>query len=410
MVGNSRILASWVPKHGSPIEIPGQYDQYHAIVGAAEPRPELHARLVRFDDELLAMKSIRKPVRVTMWANDENEYKYLVKHGEDLRQDARIEQLFAVMNGLWSRDAACVRRNLSIRTYAVVPMSTDMGVLGWVDDTKPLKAVLEDAAGISSKDEDLSDLGKGLKQLCKRPKKIDKKIDTEKHMSLQVGQMNASSKCTAAKTRDFMDQLTSQMPRDLLRRHLLSMGPDAECFLALRQHFARSYAAMCVSNYVCGIGDRHLENTLLDTRDGSVVGIDFGMAFGMGTRLSVPELIPFRLTPQFLAVFTPLDTEGLLKRCMVEAMRVLHEKRSVVLNTMDVFAKDPLLDWRLRAEARNTTLAGKYEASSTSVASASAARASSRRGSRRGSAVLSAVAEDVSVRETVAGESYVSTQ
>ena len=78
---------------------------------------------------------------------------------------------------------------------------------------------------------------------------------------------------------------------------------------------------MCVSNYVCGIGDRHLENTLLDTRDGSVVGIDFGMAFGMGTRLSVPELIPFRLTPQFLAVFTPLDTEGLLKRCMVEAMR-----------------------------------------------------------------------------------------
>jgi len=45
-----------------------------------------------------------------------------------------------------------------------------------------------------------------------------------------------------------------------------------------------------------GIGDRHLENFLVDTTDGEVLGIDFGIAFGSGVHLSIPELVPFRLT------------------------------------------------------------------------------------------------------------------
>ena len=51
---------------------------------------------------------------------------------------------------------------------------------------------------------------------------------------------------------------------------------------------------MC--SYLLGIGDRHLENFLVDTQDGEVLGIDFGIAFDSGLHLAVPELVPFRLT------------------------------------------------------------------------------------------------------------------
>jgi len=80
--------------------------------------------------------------------------------------------------------------------------------------------------------------------------------------------------------------------------------------------------------------------------DGSVVGIDFGLAFGSGTALlPVPELLPFRLTQQFTSLLQPLDTRGLLMHNMKLTMGTFQQSKDVLLNVLDVFVKDPLLDW-----------------------------------------------------------------
>lgn len=55
-------------------------------------------------------------------------------------------------------------------------------------------------------------------------------------------------------------------------------------------------ATFSIASYLIGVGDRHLENFLVDTTDGEVFGIDFGIAFGNGVQLAMPELMPFRLT------------------------------------------------------------------------------------------------------------------
>lgn len=57
-----------------------------------------------------------------------------------------------------------------------------------------------------------------------------------------------------------------------------------------------SMAVASIASYLIGIGDRHLENFLVDTTDGQVLGIDFGIAFGSNVQLVIPELMPFRLT------------------------------------------------------------------------------------------------------------------
>ncbi len=49
--------------------------------------------------------------------------------------------------------------------------------------------------------------------------------------------------------------------------------------------------------YLLGLGDRHLDNILLDAWSGSIVHIDFNVIFERGRRLRVPEVVPFRLTP-----------------------------------------------------------------------------------------------------------------
>lgn len=43
--------------------------------------------------QVLVLSSIRKPKRLTLRGDDENDYKFLVKGSEDLRLDQRIEQV-----------------------------------------------------------------------------------------------------------------------------------------------------------------------------------------------------------------------------------------------------------------------------------------------------------------------------
>ncbi len=74
--------------------------------------------------QVRVMASIRKPKRITICGNDQREYLYLVKGGEDLRQDQRIEQLFVIMNDIFRQDPTCRQHRLTLRTYQVIPMTT----------------------------------------------------------------------------------------------------------------------------------------------------------------------------------------------------------------------------------------------------------------------------------------------
>lgn len=46
-------------------------------------------KITSFDPQVSVMGSLRKPKRLTIHGSDEREYSFLVKAGEDLRQDQR---------------------------------------------------------------------------------------------------------------------------------------------------------------------------------------------------------------------------------------------------------------------------------------------------------------------------------
>ena len=66
----------------------------------------------------------------------------------------------------------------------------------------------------------------------------------------------------------------------------MQLAASPEAFLMLRSHFTRTYGCMSMCHYVLGIGDRHLSNMMVDLESGSVVGIDFGHAFGSATQVN----------------------------------------------------------------------------------------------------------------------------
>ena len=46
--------------------------------------------------------------------------------------------------------------------------------------------------------------------------------------------------------------------------------------------------------YILGLGDRHVQNILVDKTTAELVHIDLGVAFEQGRILPTPETIPFR--------------------------------------------------------------------------------------------------------------------
>lgn len=55
---------------------------------------------------------------------------------DDTRQDAVMQQVFALVNELLSSDRNT--RSLKIRTYRVIPLSQRSGLLEWCEGTVPL--------------------------------------------------------------------------------------------------------------------------------------------------------------------------------------------------------------------------------------------------------------------------------
>ncbi|KAJ0023075.1 hypothetical protein NQD34_015209 [Periophthalmus magnuspinnatus] len=277
------------------------------IPGLSKPLPEYHAKITGFDERVKVMSSLRRPKRLIIRGDDERDHPFLVKGGEDLRQDQRIEQLFGVMNIVLSHDSACTRRGLQLRTYQVIPINTRIGLIEWMENTCTLKDFLTNTM-------------------------------TDKE------QKTARSRSDVVKNFHKVLQL---VPHDLLKRAFLKMCHGPEAYLSLRSHFISSHALLCVSHWVLGIGDRHLSNFMINTETGGVIGIDFGHAFGSATQfLPVPELMPFRLTQQFVKLMEPLQESGLIQSIMVHSLRAFRAEPDLLLNTMDVFVKEPSLDWK----------------------------------------------------------------
>ena len=69
---------------------------------------------------------------------------YLLLGHEDLRQDERVMQLFGLVNTLLQIDPETFKRHLSIRRYAVIPLSPNSGLIGWVPHTDTLHTLIRD--------------------------------------------------------------------------------------------------------------------------------------------------------------------------------------------------------------------------------------------------------------------------
>ncbi|EAW13128.1 DNA-binding protein kinase TEL1 [Aspergillus clavatus NRRL 1] len=276
-------------------------------------------KLVRYHPEFTVASGVSAPKIVTAVASDGHKYKQLFKGGnDDLRQDAIMEQVFEQVSSLLKDHQATQQRKLGIRTYKVLPLTSNAGIIEFVPHTIPLHDYLMPA------------------HQKYFPKDMKPSV-CRKHIS------DVQTRSFEQRVKTFR-QVTEHF-HPVMRYFFMEKFNNPDDWFSKRLAYTRSTAAISILGHVLGLGDRHGHNILLDERTGEVVHIDLGVAFEQGRVLPVPEVVPFRLTRDLVDGMGITKTEGVFRRCCEFTLEALRQESYSIMTILDVLRYDPLYSW-----------------------------------------------------------------
>lgn len=275
-------------------------------------------RIVDIEDHVLVMSSLMRPRRIGLIGSDGLHYRYLAKRENqgDMRKDSRLVEFITVVNRLLSKDVESHKRNLELKTYAVLPLTEETGMIEWVNDLAALRNVVRE----------------------------------EQLRVMRVPDTSATQRAyqSTEDKRKFLEEWAFVKFPCVLDRFFVQTfggGSDAQGWLAARNLWTESTAVWSMSGYVVGLGDRHGENVLLETTSGRCVHVDFAMLFDKGQKLKVPEIVPFRLTRNMVTAMGIAGYEGVYRCVCEKVLGIMRKNSDALLGVLESFLYDPLADW-----------------------------------------------------------------
>uniref|UniRef100_A0A672H729 non-specific serine/threonine protein kinase n=1 Tax=Salarias fasciatus TaxID=181472 RepID=A0A672H729_SALFA len=287
--------------------------QYENLVTVRSFQP--HYRLVG---------GVNLPKIIDCIGSDGRSRRQLVKGRDDLRQDAVMQQVFGMCSMLLQRDSDTRKRKLNIRQYKVVPFSQCSGVLEWCSGTVPIGEFLVNpnkGAHKRFRPQDPTNLA------CRRQMMEVQKLGFDK------------------KLQTYMDICKSFRP--VFRYFCMERFLDPAVWMEKRLAYTRSVATSSIVGYIVGLGDRHIQNILIDEETAELIHIDLGVAFEQGKVLPTPETVPFRLSRDIVDGMGITGVEGVFRRCCEKTMEVMRSSQEALVTIVEVLLYDPLFDWTM---------------------------------------------------------------
>lgn len=356
-------------KRSYNVIIPGQRSLWPSLPKSSEtmashrPFKSNLPKIDRFLDEVDVMSSLQKPRKITAVGSDGVCYTFLCKPKDDLRKDAKVMEFNSLVNTLLKKDREANRRDLYIRTYAVIPLNEEYGLIEWVHNTAPYRLLVHKLYRLNN---------------IAVPSNADIKriLDHEDHVRL------------------FVRELVPKFP-SVFYQWFKEIAPEPTAWFAARLRFTRTAAVMSMAGYIVGLGDRHGENLLLDELNGDVVHVDFNCLFDAGKTFPKPERVPFRLTHNMVDGMGLSGYDGVYRLACEKTLGVFRDNFESLVSVLEGFVHDPLVEW-----SNSRKKSQQREAAGTTVGDDSRARLV--RGARADSKAAAAAAE----AGTADGEPY----
>ncbi|KAM9358741.1 serine-protein kinase ATM [Symphorus nematophorus] len=267
---------------------------------------------------------VNLPKIIDCVGSDGKSRRQLVKGQDDLRQDAVMQQVFSMCSMLLQRNTDTRKRKLNIRRYKVVPFSQRSGVLEWCSGTVPIGEFLVDPS-------------KGAHKRF-RPRDWTNLSCRKRMMETQRLAFDEKLQAYSEVCKNF---------RPVFRYFCMERFLDPAVWMEKRLAYTRSVATSSIVGYIVGLGDRHIQNILIDEQTAELVHIDLGVAFEQGKILPTPETVPFRLSRDIVDGMGITGVEGVFRRCCEKTMEVMRSSQEALLTIVEVLLYDPLFDWTM---------------------------------------------------------------
>ncbi|XP_065588599.1 serine/threonine-protein kinase SMG1 isoform X4 [Cyrtonyx montezumae] len=296
-----------------------------------------------------------KPKKLLFLGSDGKNYPYLFKGLEDLHLDERIMQFLSIVNTMFATINRQETPRFHARHYSVTPLGTRSGLIQWVDGATPLFGLYKrwqqrEAALQAQKAQDSYQTPQNP-GIVPRPSELyySKIGPALKAVGLSLDVSRRDWPLNVMRT--VLEELMEATPPNLLAKELWSSCTTPDEWWRVTQSYARSTAVMSMVGYIIGLGDRHLDNVLIDMTTGEVVHIDYNVCFEKGKSLRVPEKVPFRMTHNIETALGVTGVEGVFRLSCEQVLHIMRRGRETLLTLLEAFVYDPLVDWTAGGEA-----------------------------------------------------------
>ncbi|XP_017030494.1 serine/threonine-protein kinase Smg1 [Drosophila kikkawai] len=320
-----------------------------------------------------------KPKKVAFYGSNGQRYTFLFKGMEDLHLDERIMQFLSISNAIMAcRSDAPGNGCYRAHHYSVIPLGPQSGLISWVDGVTPLFALYKkwqqrqppQASGKTGPGAGAGAAAGGANATRRFTDLYYSKLSPllAKH-NLHVS--DPRRQWPIAALRQVLAELSQETPGDLLARELWCQAGNAAEWRQSVRRYARCMSVMSMIGYVIGLGDRHLDNVLINLGSGNIVHIDYNVCFEKGRTLRIPEKVPFRLTQNLVHALGITGIEGSFRLGCEYVLKVMRKERETLLTLLEAFVYDPLVDWTNDdAQALRRSLGAKHQAAGGGAPSA----------------------------------------
>ncbi|KAL7080455.1 hypothetical protein ACQ4LE_000052, partial [Meloidogyne hapla] len=328
-----------------------------------------------------------RPKKISFIGNDGKTYTFLFKGQENLYIDARLMQLLRMCNTIFADPKN--QRQMDTRppyhsaTYSVTPLGARCGLIQWVEGSIPLfqlywkwrvrrakfLAELEENKLNKQQTNPNNAIGGpkrgGLIDISQKQKinLADKSATTTsneperpiEHFFNKLRAVFAENDIPKERVADrrrwppklvmrVLRDLIDETPRYILAKEIWMHSATSAAWWERTQNFARTTAVASMIGALFGLGDRHLDNVLINLSTGQVVHVDWNVCFGKGKQLRVPEIVEFRLTGNIVNALGPTKTEGIFRLSCERVLEMLRGDKQVISLLLDTFKFDSMLD------------------------------------------------------------------
>eukprot|EP00917_Polyrhabdina_sp_WS-2016_P005974 GHVP01013294.1.p1 GENE.GHVP01013294.1~~GHVP01013294.1.p1 ORF type:complete len:1152 (-),score=172.30 GHVP01013294.1:16-3471(-) len=260
----------------------------------------------RFEEKGIVLKGKTMPIVIFCIGSDGNKYAQIIKRTDDLRIDSVVEQVYRVTNEILFQETG-----KRLRTYKVIPLDKEVGLLEWVPNTVTFDSYVSEAHMRINKED----------------------LTPNDCLSLMTNIMNKNGG-KEEKLRAYKKIIENFNP--VFRHFFWDNFSSIEKWAMARVRYTESTAMNSMIGYIIGLGDRHCSNILIDKKTGEAIHVDLNMIFETGKGLKVPETVPFRLTRDIIDGMGMTGIEGSFRDTCEQTLSVLRKNKSLVIAIMSV--------------------------------------------------------------------------